>query len=118
MTPHFRVDCRKNVKMEEKGMNVTFEIPDDLAPRLAAGGCDLTRTALEIVRARPYRRGPFPSRSGQRLLGIETSYELGENARCTCAKRDASSLFLHAPPQPILIEMRHVQMAKPCVRCV
>jgi len=62
--------------MEEKGMNVTLEIPDDLAPRLAAGGRDLTRAALEMIAAEAYREERITKPELQRLLGIETSYQL------------------------------------------
>ncbi len=57
-------------------MNVTLEIPDDIAPRLAAGGRDLTRTALEMIAAEAYREDRITKPELQRLLGIETSYQL------------------------------------------
>lgn len=57
-------------------MNATLEIPDDLAPRLAGGGSDLTRTALEMVAAEAYREDRITKPELQRLLGIETSYQL------------------------------------------
>jgi hypothetical protein len=62
--------------MEEEGMNVTLEIPDDIAPRLAAGGRDLTRTALEMIAAEAYREDRITKPELQRLLAIETSYQL------------------------------------------
>jgi hypothetical protein len=57
-------------------MKVTLEIPDDLAPRLAAGGRDLSREALEIIAAEAYREDRISKPELQRLLGIETSYQL------------------------------------------
>jgi hypothetical protein len=33
-------------------MNVIVEIPDDIAPRLVAGGHDLSREALEMIAAK------------------------------------------------------------------
>lgn len=56
-------------------MNVTVEIPDDLAPRLGAGG-DLSREALEALAAEAYRRERITKPELQRLLGIETGYAL------------------------------------------
>jgi len=57
-------------------MNLTLEIPDDLAPRLTAGGRDLSRDALEMIAAEAYREERITKPELQRLLGIETSYEL------------------------------------------
>ena len=57
-------------------MNVTVEIPDDLALRLAAGGRDLSREALEMIAAEAYRQDRITKPELQRLLGIETSYDL------------------------------------------
>ena len=37
-------------------MEVTVQIPDDLAPRLMAGGHDLSREALELIAAEAYRQ--------------------------------------------------------------
>lgn len=62
--------------MEGKGMNITLEIPDDIAPRLADGGRDLTRTALEMIAAEAYREDKITKPELQRLIGIETSYQL------------------------------------------
>jgi len=56
-------------------MNVTVEIPDDIAPRLA-GGRDLSREALEALAAEAYRQDRITKPELQRLLGIETSYQL------------------------------------------
>jgi len=39
-------------------MNLTVEIPDDLASRLTAlGGCDLSRRALEALALQEYKHG-------------------------------------------------------------
>jgi chromosome segregation and condensation protein ScpB len=57
-------------------MNVTVEIPDDLAARLAAGGRDLSRAALEMIAAEAYRADRITKPELQRLLGIETGYQL------------------------------------------
>jgi hypothetical protein len=57
-------------------MNLTLEIPDDVAAALNAGGGDLTRRALEAFAAEEYRHDRLTKPELQRLLGIETSYEL------------------------------------------
>jgi chromosome segregation and condensation protein ScpB len=57
-------------------MNLTVEIPDDIAPRLTAGGHDLSREALEMIAAEAYRQDRITKPELQRLLGIETSYQL------------------------------------------
>ena len=57
-------------------MNVTMEIPDDIAPRLMAGGRDLSREALEMIAADAYKYDRITKPELQRLLGIETSYQL------------------------------------------
>jgi chromosome segregation and condensation protein ScpB len=57
-------------------MNVTVEIPDDLAVRLTAGGRDLSRQALEMIAADAYKQDRITKPELQRLLGIETSYQL------------------------------------------
>ncbi len=56
-------------------MNYAFEIPDDLAVRLSAGG-DLSRRALEALAADEYKHDRITKAELQRLLGIEASYEL------------------------------------------
>ncbi|HEY4361743.1 MAG TPA: UPF0175 family protein [Bryobacteraceae bacterium] len=57
-------------------MNVTVQIPDDLAPRLMASGHDLSREALELMAAWAYRQDRITKPELRRLLGIETAYQL------------------------------------------
>jgi hypothetical protein len=59
-------------------MNLTVEIPDDLAARLRAGGGDLSRRALEALAAEEYKHDRLTKPELQRLLGIETSFQLDE----------------------------------------
>ena len=59
-------------------MNLTVEIPDDIAGRLSAGGGDLSRRALEALLAEEYKRERLTKPELQRLLGIETSFQLDE----------------------------------------
>jgi hypothetical protein len=57
-------------------MNVTVQIPDDLADRLTAAGVDLSRRALEALAVDEYRNDRLSNAELQRLLGIETSFQL------------------------------------------
>lgn len=57
-------------------MQVTVEIPDDMAQRLASHGQDPARTALEAVAIEGYRSGALTAYQTRRLLGFETRYEL------------------------------------------
>lgn len=58
-------------------MRLTVEIPDDIANRLdAAAGGDLSRRALEALLADEYKHDRLTKPELQRLLGIETSYDL------------------------------------------
>jgi hypothetical protein len=57
-------------------MNVTVQIPDDLAKRLAASGDDLSRRALEGFALEEYKAGHITKAELRRLLGLETRYEL------------------------------------------
>lgn len=57
-------------------MQVTIEIPDDLAQSLTPNGEDPSRSALEAVAIEGYRTGILSSAQTRRLLGFETRYEL------------------------------------------
>jgi len=57
-------------------MELTVQIPDDLANRMCAWGGDLSRRALEALAAEEYRLGHLTKPELQRLLGIETSFQL------------------------------------------
>jgi hypothetical protein len=57
-------------------MNLTVEIPDDLAGRLNAAGGDLSRRALEALGLEEYKSGHITKAELRRLLGIGTRYEL------------------------------------------
>jgi Uncharacterised protein family (UPF0175) len=58
-------------------MDVTVQIPDDLANRMAAGG-DLPRRALEALAAEEYKRGRLTKPDLRRLLGFETGGQIDE----------------------------------------
>ena len=55
-------------------MNLTLEIPDDLAKRLGASSGDLSRRALEALAAEEYKRDRLTKPELQRPLGVETSF--------------------------------------------
>jgi len=57
-------------------MQVTLEIPDDMAGRLVTQGQDPARAALEAVAIEGYRSAALSAYQTRRLLGFETRYEL------------------------------------------
>ena len=57
-------------------MQVTLEIPDDMARWLAANGEDPARSTLEAVAIEGYRSGALTASQTRRLLGFGTRYEL------------------------------------------
>jgi predicted HTH domain antitoxin len=57
-------------------MQVTVEIPDEMAQRLTPNGQDPARTTLEAVAIEGYRSGALTARQTRELLGFETRYEL------------------------------------------
>jgi hypothetical protein len=57
-------------------MKVIVQIPDDLAQRLTAAGGDLSRRALEALAVEEYKHDRLTKPELQRLLGIETSFQL------------------------------------------
>jgi hypothetical protein len=57
-------------------MNLTLEIPDDVAERLAGTGGDLSRRALEALALEEYKRGRLTKPELRRLLGFATRVEL------------------------------------------
>lgn len=57
-------------------MQVTLNIPDEVAGKLAACGQDPARAALEAIAIEGYRSGTLSAYQTRRLLGFETRYEL------------------------------------------
>ena len=57
-------------------MNLTLEIPDDLAGHLRAAGEDLSRRALEALAVEEYKAGHLTEAQLCRLLGFTTRYQL------------------------------------------
>ena len=58
-------------------MELTVQIPDDLAGRMGASG-DLSRRALEALAAEEYKHGRLTKPDLRRLLGFETGHEIDE----------------------------------------
>jgi hypothetical protein len=58
-------------------MDVTVQIPDDLASRLGARN-DLSWRALEALAAEEYKRGRLTKPDLRRLLGFETGHQIDE----------------------------------------
>ena len=57
-------------------MNLTVEIPDDVAARLSRAGGDLSRRALEAWLAEEYRQGHLTKPDLRRALGFATSDQI------------------------------------------
>ncbi len=57
-------------------MELSVQIPDDLAQRLSATGGDLSRRALEALVAEEYRQGHLTKPDLRRLLSFETGDQI------------------------------------------
>jgi len=57
-------------------MELTVQIPDDLARSMSAAGGDLSRRALEALAIEEFKIGHITRPELRRLLGFETRYEL------------------------------------------
>jgi hypothetical protein len=57
-------------------MNVTIQIPDELACDLAASGGDLSRRALEAFALEEYKHGHLTRPAMRKLLGLATRDQL------------------------------------------
>ena len=57
-------------------MELTVQIPDDVAVRLNAAGGDLSRRALEALVAEEYRQNRLTKPDLRRVLGFETSDQI------------------------------------------
>ena len=57
-------------------MNLTIQIPDELARDLSAAGGDLSRRALEGFALEEYKSGRLTKPALRRLLGFETGDQL------------------------------------------
>ena len=59
-------------------MNVTIEIPDELARQLKAAGADLPRRVLETIALEEYKAERISKAQLRRALGFETRFELDD----------------------------------------
>ncbi len=57
-------------------MQITLELPDDLAQRLAGDAATLSRTALEALALEGMRVGTLSKAEARRMLGISSRYEM------------------------------------------
>ncbi len=57
-------------------MQVTFNIPDELASQLVASGKDASRAALEAFAVEGYRSGRLTESEVRRMVGYETRMEV------------------------------------------
>jgi hypothetical protein len=57
-------------------MNLSMEIPDDLARSLNAAGGDLSRRVLEALALEEYKSGRLSGPGLMQALGFETRYEM------------------------------------------
>jgi hypothetical protein len=57
-------------------MRITFEIPDDLAAKLAQPDRDLERVALEAIGLEAYRQRRISGYQLRTMLGIPSRYDL------------------------------------------
>ena len=57
-------------------MQITLELPEDIAQRLEAQWKDLSRAALESLALEAYRSGVLTAAQLRRLLGFQTRMEV------------------------------------------
>jgi hypothetical protein len=57
-------------------MELTVQIPDDLARSMSASGGDLSRRALEALALQEFKTGHITKPELRRLLGFGTRYQL------------------------------------------
>jgi hypothetical protein len=57
-------------------MELTVQIPDELASRMSASGVDLSRRALEALALEEFKGGRITKPELRRLLGFGTRYQL------------------------------------------
>jgi hypothetical protein len=60
----------------DNGMDLTVQIPDELASGMSASGGDLSRRALEALALEEFKSGRIAKPERRRLLGFGTGYRL------------------------------------------
>ncbi len=76
-------------------MDLTFQIPDEVASELAASGGDLSRRALEGFALEEYRSGRLAKAALRRLLGFSTRAELDGFLKAHAVVEDLPTLADH-----------------------
>jgi len=69
-------------------MELTVQIPDDLARRMSISGGDLSRRALEALALEEFKGGHITRPELRRLLGFASRYELDEFLRAHDVNED------------------------------
>jgi hypothetical protein len=83
-------------------MNLTVEIPDDLAKRLSEAGGDLSRRVLEALAADECKHDRLTRSELQRLLGMENNLQLDEFLKAQNAGE--TTIVLKPEQEQVLIE--------------
>jgi len=65
-------------------MQLTVQIPDDIARRLSEAGGDLSRRALEGLALEEFKSGHISKPELRRLLGFDNRYDLDEFLKLYC----------------------------------
>ena len=63
-------------RINEGGMNITIQVPDDIANALQATWQDMPRAVLESLALEGYRSGVLSDGQLRRLLGFETRFQV------------------------------------------
>ena len=64
------------MKKGDDPMQITLDLPEDIAAQLTESRPDLSRAALESLAMEAYRSGDLAESKVRRLLGFATRYEL------------------------------------------
>jgi predicted HTH domain antitoxin len=64
------------MRAEVAAMQVTIELPDELADQIRKTSGDVARRVLEAFAIDSYRSGRVTGRQARQLLGLETRFEL------------------------------------------
>lgn len=90
-------------------MNLTIQIPDDLARDLAASGGDLSRRALEAFALEEFKARRLTKAALRQLLGYVTHDQLDGFLKAHAVVEDLSNTEHHAPP----VSIAHLQTTNP-----
>lgn len=91
-------------------MNLTIQIPDDLARDLAAAGGDLSRRALEAFALEEFKTGRLTKPALWKLLGYATGDQLDGFLKAHAVVEDLPTL---ADPDRERVSIAHLQKTDP-----